>query len=62
MVWKCEEENWEKKCMAIRIEGGGLLKYLLLSVYSPLSDRVGLPLHNILSPLLPLKDVFSVNL
>ena len=57
---KKDDEDWTKKCMEIRIEGGGLLKDLLLSVYSPFSDRVGLPLHNILSPFLPVMDVFSV--
>ena len=31
-------------------------------VYSPFSDRVGLSLHNILSPFLPLIDIFSVDL
>ena len=35
---------------------------ILLSVYSPFSERVGLPLHNILSPFLPLMVIFSVNL
>ena len=36
---------------------------LLLPVYSPFSDRVGLPLsHNIPSPFLPVTDVFSVDL
>ena len=34
---------------------------LLLSVCSPFSDRVGLSFHNILSPLLPVMDVFSVD-
>ena len=33
---------------------------LLLSVYSPFSDRVGLPLHNIPSPLLSVIDIFFV--
>ena len=51
-----------KKCMEIIIEGGGMLKNLLLSVYSPFSDRVGLHLHNIPSPFLPVIYVFSVNL
>ena len=37
---------------------GGLFKDLLLSV----SDRGILPLHNIMSPFLPVMDVFSVNL
>ena len=35
---------------------------LLLSVYSPFSDRVGRPLHNILSPFLSVMDIFSVDL
>ena len=47
-----------KECMEIRIEVGGMLKYLLLSAYSPFSDRVGFPLHNIMSPFLL---VFSSN-
>ena len=33
---------------------------ILLSVYSPFSDRVGLPLHNIPSLFLPVMNVFSV--
>ena len=41
-------------------EVGGLLKDLLLSVYSPFADRVGLPLHNILSPFLSVMDDFSI--
>ena len=48
--------------MDIIIEGEGLLKGLLLSVYDPFSYRDGLPLHNILSPFLPGMDAFSVNL
>ena len=51
-----------KKCIEIKIEGGGPLKVLLLSVYSPFSDRVGLSLHNILSQFLHVMDVFPVNL
>ena len=51
-----------KKCMEIIIEGGGLLKDLLLSVYSPFSDGIGRHLHNNLSLFLPVMDVFSVNL
>ena len=51
-----------KKCMEVRIEGGGLLKDMLLSVYSPFSGRVGLPLHNILSQFIPVMGVFSINL
>ena len=35
---------------------------LLLSVYSPFSDRVGLPLHNIPSPFLSIMDIFFVDL
>ena len=31
---------------------------LLLSVYSPFSDRVGLPLHNIPSPFLSVMNMF----
>ena len=34
---------------------------LLLSVYSPLSDWVGLPLHNIPSPFLSVMDIFFVD-
>ena len=34
---------------------------LLLSVYSPFSDRAGLPLHNIPSPFLSVTDIFFVN-
>ena len=37
-------------------------RLLLLSVYVPFSDRVGHPLHNILSPFLPVMNVFSVDL
>ena len=33
----------------------------ILSVYSPFSDRVVLPLHTILSPFLPVMDIFSVD-
>ena len=44
-----DDEDWVKKCIEIRIEGGGVLKDLLLSVYSPFSDMVGYPLHTILS-------------
>ena len=57
-----DDDDWVKKCMEIRIEGGGLLKDLLLSIYSSFSDRVGLPLHNILFQFLPVMDVISVNL
>ena len=32
----------------------------ILSVYSPFSDWVGHPLHIILSPLLPVMDIFSI--
>ena len=46
--------------MVIIIEGEGLLIDLLLSVYSPFSDRVGLPLYNIMSPFLPVMDVVAV--
>ena len=35
---------------------------ILLSVYSPFSERVGLHLHNIPSPFLPVMHVFSVDL
>ena len=35
---------------------------LLLPVYSPFSDRVGLPLHNIPSPFLSVMDIFFVDL
>ena len=35
--------------------------YIYISVYSPFSDRVGLPLHNILSPFLSAMDI-SVDL
>ena len=35
---------------------------LLLSVYSPFSDRVGLSLYNIPSPLLSVMDIFFVDL
>ena len=30
----------------------------ILSVYSPFSDRVGLPLHNIPSPFISIMDIF----
>ena len=43
-----------------------LYKYILdtfvPSVYSPFSDRVGLSLHNILSPFLPAKDIFFIDI
>ena len=35
---------------------------IIFSVYSSFSDRFGLPLHNILSPVLPVMDIFSVDL
>ena len=35
---------------------------LSLSVYSPYSDGVELALHNIISPLLPDMDIFSVDI
>ena len=35
---------------------------LLLSVYGPFSDRVGLHLHNIPSPFLYIVDIFFVDL
>ena len=35
---------------------------LLVSVYSPFSDRVGLPLHNILFQFLSVMDIFFVDL
>ena len=34
----------------------------ILSVHGPFSDRVGLPLHNILSPFLSVMDIFFVDL
>ena len=34
----------------------------IVSVYSPFSNRVGLPLHNILSPFLSVMDIFFVDL
>ena len=34
------------------------IPFLLLSVYSPFTDRIGLPLHNIMYPFLPVLDVF----
>ena len=34
----------------------------ILSVYSPFSNRVGLPHHNILSPFIPVMDIFAVDL
>ena len=37
-------------------------KWRLLSVYSPFSDRAGLPLHKILLPFFPVMDIFSVDL
>ena len=33
-----------------------------LLFYSPFSERVGLPVHNILSPFLPVMDMFFVDL
>ena len=56
-----DDYDWVKKCMEIIIEGGGLLKDLLLSIYGPFSDRVGLPIHNIISPFHPVIDVISIN-
>ena len=35
--------------------------YIILSVYSPFSDRVGLPSHNILSRF-PVMDIFAGDL
>ena len=35
---------------------------LLLSVYSPFSDRVGFPLHNIISQFFSVMDILSVDL
>ena len=34
----------------------------ILSVYSPFSDRVGLPLYNILSQFISVMDIFFVDL
>ena len=36
--------------------------HIILSGYSPFSNSVGLPLHNILSPLLSIMDIFFVDL
>ena len=36
--------------------------YYILSVYSSLSYRVGLPLHNIPSPFTSIMDIFFVDL
>ena len=38
------------------------LLMLLWSVYSPFSDRIGLPVHNTPSPFLSVMDIFFVNL
>ena len=57
-----DDEDWVKKCVKIRFEGGVLLKDPLLWVYSLFSDMVGLPLYNSLSPFIPVMVVFSVNL
>ena len=38
------------------------ISLLLLSVYGPFSNRVGLPLHNILSPFIYVMDIFIVDL
>ena len=55
-------EMWKErlKCVKNRIEGGGLLKDMLLSVYSPFSDRVGVPIHNIMSSFIIVMGVFSI--
>ena len=39
-----------------------IIRIILLSVYSPFSDRVRLPLHNIPSPFLSVMDIFFVDL
>ena len=41
---------------------GMLCLSAITSVYSLFSDRVGLPLHNIISPFLPVMDIFSGDL
>ena len=42
-----------------------ILRFMFMGsilVYSPFADRVGLPQHNILSLILPVMDIFSVDL
>ena len=34
----------------------------MIILYIPFSDKVGLPLHNIISPFLPVMDILSVDL
>ena len=54
--------TFEIKCclFCFTLEGG--TPQHRLSVYSLFSGRVGLPLDNIISPFLPVMDVFSVDL
>ena len=46
------------------IDSDHIYIYIITSVYSPFSDRVGLPLHNIHipSPLSSIMDIFFVDL
>ena len=48
--------------LVVAIMTDQFLRLLLLVVYSPFSDRVGLPLDNITSPFLLVIDVFSRSL
>ena len=50
-------------CRLMKINKSKLYKiYIILSVYSPFSDRVGFPLYNIISPFLSIMDIFSADL
>ena len=51
-----------KQCIMNASSNANTLIGYILSVYSPFSDRVGLPLHNIPSPLLSVIDIFFVDL
>ena len=71
-------EHFGSKILYILIKGNTIVSYMaimkaylnmhtytyILSVYSPFSDRVGLPLHNIHipSPFTSIMDIFFVNL
>ena len=60
-------ENWQTDIPHLLLILIWLYRYIyiyILSVYSPFSDRVGLPLHNIHipSPFTSIMDIFFVDL
>ena len=66
LIFKGTEASWEGTKSTFHESPGAprpVLKYKL-SVYSPFSDRVGLPLHNIHnpSPFTSIMDIFLVDL